>query len=258
LRRPRVIFAASAAFFCAVTPNASAESRKIVIVADDWCPFNCGDSSRFQGFMIDAMREAFAKSNYQVEYKNLPWADAINSVANGKNDAIVGASLDEAKDLVAAIEPIGENKTCFYTRGDDPFRYNSYQDLLKRRLGVIHGYLYGTALDSYIVRNRHDSNVVQIVSGDKPLLKNIQRLSGRRVDTIVENMAVMNYSTQKFLITGIRLAGCDEPSTLHIAFSPKRPDSQKLADIASQEIKALRKSGRLQDILARYGLKDWK
>jgi polar amino acid transport system substrate-binding protein len=208
--------------------------------------------------MIDAMREAFAKSNYQIEYRNMPWADAIAAVSQGTFDAVVGASLDEAKDLVAAIEPIGENKTCFYTRADDPFHYRGYEDLLRRRLGVTYGYLYGTVLDNYIARNRHDSNVVQLVGGDKPLLKNIQRLTGRRVDTIVENMAVMNYSTQKFLIKGIRLAGCDEPSTLHIAFSPKRPDSRKLADIASQEIKALRKSGRLQDILARYGLKDWK
>lgn len=234
------------------------DSRKIVIVADEWCPYNCEAASRFQGFMIDTMREIFAKSGYQIEYKNLSWSEALISVASGKYDAVVGASVEEAQKLAIAVEPLGENKTCFYTRSDDPFKYRGFEQLRKRRLGVTYGYLYGAAIDDYVAMNRDNSELVQIVSGDKPLLRNLQRLNGRRVDTIVENNAVMNYSIQKYLISGIREAGCEQPTTLHIAFSPKRADSSDLVKLTNQGIKDLRKSGRLSDILSRYSIIDWK
>ncbi len=238
--------------------TATAQAGKIVVAADAWCPYNCDEKSLYQGFMIEVTREILGAAGYSVQYVNQSWADSLADVTAGRRDAVVGASVEEARRLVLAAEPLGENKTCFYTRQDDPFQYRPDVLLKSRRMGLTYGYLYGDAIDRYVADHRQDSNLVQLVTGDKPLLRNIQKLKARRVDTIAENPMVMDFSVRKYQIDGLRLAGCDEPTTLHIAFAPGRADASRLADLMNQGIRSLRKSGRMHEILNRYGVKDWK
>lgn len=236
----------------------SSNENQIVIAADQWCPYNCDDQSRYQGFMIDMTREVLGAEGYRVIYVNQSWADALADVSSGRRDAVVGASVEEARGLRIAVEPLGSNQTCFYTRPDDPFQYRSGMSLQSRRLGLTYGYLYGDVIDSYVAEHRHDSSLVQLVTGRKPLRLNLEKLKERRVDTIIENIMVMNFSLRKYQWGELRRAGCDEPSTLHIAFSPARADAGRLAELMNQGIRALRKNGRMQDILSRYGVQDWK
>jgi polar amino acid transport system substrate-binding protein len=241
-----------------VCGRASAQSRQIVVTADQWCPYNCDDKSHYQGFMIDVTREILGSAGYEVIYINQSWADALADVTTGRRDAVVGASVDEARGLTLAGEPLGQNQTCFYTRPDDPFIYNPGVSLRKRRLGLTFGYLYGDAIDSYVAAHRDDSSLIQLATGRKPLLQNLEKLKARRVDTIVENFLVMEFSGSKYQMSGLRRAGCDNPSPLHIAFSPLRPDAGRLADLMNQGVRSLRASGRMRDILSSYGVKDWK
>jgi len=233
-------------------------AKKILVVADPWCPYNCDQSSHDLGFMVDVAREVLSAHGYEVSYLNMPWLDAMRASRSGQADAVIGAGPSEAKDMVLAGEPLGQNKTCLYTRSDDPYQYRPGQSLKGRRLGVASGYLYGDGLDQYIDANRAEYNLVQFAGGTKPLLENYRKLVDRRIDTVVENFLVMEFSVRKYRLTGVKLAGCDEASTLHIAFSPKRADSGHLAELINQGVRDLRRSGRLKEILARYNTTDWK
>lgn len=259
------LFTRAQAFLITVTgltaislaPPIFAANKTVLISADAWCPYNCDDSSQEPGFMIDLAREILGQSGYTVVYRNQAWKTAMADVASGKIDAVVGAGAIEAKDLTLAGVPLGENQTCFYTRMDDLFQYKPGMSLVSRRVGVISGYLYEDSLDQYLLKNRADYNIVQVATGDKPLLQNIRKLKARRIDTLVENMVVMDFSIAKYRVDGIRLAGCEVPRPLFIAFSPKREDSHRLADAMNEGMRVLRKNGRLSTILARYGLTDW-
>ncbi|MEI6397916.1 MAG: transporter substrate-binding domain-containing protein [Pseudomonadota bacterium] len=255
----RRLLALIAGIALSLCPSLSfAGNKTITVAADTWCPYNCDEQSREPGFMIDITREILAASGYTVNYKNQSWASAMTDVASGKIDAVVGAGESEARALVLAAEPLGENNTCYYTRSDDLFKFKVGVPLSTRRVGVISGYLYGDPLDQYISANRANYNLVQLVTGDKPLLQNIRKLKARRIDTLVENMVVMDFSTRKYKVDGIRLAGCEGPVPLYIAFSPKREDAGHLAELMNQGIRDMRKKGRINEIMARYGLKDWK
>ena len=232
-------------------------NKTVVIAADAWCPYNCDEKSQEPGFMIDLATEILGASGYTVIYHNQGWTEAMSDVTTGKIDAVVGAGAIEAKDLTLAGVPLGENQTCFYTRLDDLFKYQPGMSLSSRRVGVISGYLYEDSLDQYLLKNRADYNLVQIATGDKPLLQNIRKLKARRIDTLVENMVVMDFSIAKYQIEGLRLAGCERPRPLFIAFSPQREDKGRLAETMNVGIRTLRKNGRLATILARYGLTDW-
>ena len=235
-----------------------AGNKTITVAADAWCPYNCDERSREPGFMIDITKEILGAAGYTVNYKNQSWASAMTDVASGKVDAVVGAGEAEARRLVLAAEPLGENKTCYYTRSDDLFNFKVGRPLSKRRIGVISGYLYGDPLDQYVAANRANYNLVQIVTGDKPLLQNIRKLKARRIDTLVENMLVMEFSKSKYNVEDIRLAGCEGPLPLYIAFSPRREDAGHLAELMNEGIRNLRKKGRINEIMVRYGLRDWK
>jgi polar amino acid transport system substrate-binding protein len=237
---------------------AFAERKTVIIAADAWCPYNCDEKSGKPGFMIDIAREIFGDNGYSVIYQNQSWTTALSNVTSGKIDAIVGAAAVEARDLRLAGEPLGENQTCFYTRTDDLFQYKAGMSLKSRRVGVISGYLYGTAIDQYLAKSRADYNLVQIVTGEKPLLQNIRKLKARRIDTLVENKIVMDFSMGHYRVDGLRRAGCEAPSSLYIAFSPKREDAGHLAEMINIGIRSMRKNGKMASILGSYGLTDWK
>lgn len=226
----------------------------ISVVADTWCPYNCDDGSRQQGFVVDILREVFAAHGYILKYRTVPWTNALDDVKSGKSDAILGVSLEEARSLVVSRDPIAENQTCFYTRDDDPFRFQTAKSLSTRKIGVTNGYLYGGDLDEYIAKFRTDYSRVQIASGDRPLVLNIRKLLARRVDTIIENKWVMEYSSAKFKITGIRLAGCEAPSPLYLAFSPHRSDVATLVDVLAKGLRQASIKGKLAKSMQNYGI----
>ena len=246
------------AFVYSFSISALAAPKTVAIAADSWCPYNCDQTSRDPGFMVAIARDILSAAGYKVTYTNLPWTEAMNEVLSGRLDAIIGASVGEARNFKLAGEPLGENKTCFYTRMEDPFLFKPGATLTGRRLGVASGYLYGDDIDHYIKENRDDYNLVQIVTGDKPLLQNIRKLKERRIDTLIENRLVMEFSIRKYRVDGFRLAGCEDPTSLHIAFSPKRDDAGRLAEVINSGIREFRKNGRLAAILASYGVPDWK
>ena len=101
-------------------------------------------------------------------------------------------------------------------------------------------------------------NLLQLATGERPLLLNVKKLRELRVDTVIENVHVMDYSLRKYRITGVRLAGCDASTPIYMAISPAREDAAKIASSMAQGIRKLRKTGRMREILAKYGLSDWK
>lgn len=53
-------------------------------------------------------------------------------------------------------------------------------------------------------------------------------------------------------------AGSVGPTENFIAFSPVNPKSREYAAILDRGMAEMRASGRLRQILQRYGVKDWK
>ncbi len=232
--------------------------KSLSIVADEWCPFNCSKDSLDQGFVIDMTKDILGAAGFDIDYATQSWTSALEDVKAGRKDAIVGASREEAQGLIMVEEPFGQNKNCFYTRLGDPFVYRSVDALFGRRIAIAAGYLYGEPIDSYIASNRTNFNRIQMATGEQPLLINIRKVESRRVDTLIENMQVMDYSLRKYRISGIRLAGCDEPTPIYMAISPKREDAGKVASMLALGIRKMRQTGKIRELLARYGLSDWK
>ena len=215
--------------------------------------------------MIEIAQEVFSKKGLKLDYQLAPWSRAIEMVARGEAQGLVGASVSDSPDLAYHKEPIGKNISAFYTLTESKWIFKGISSLNSISLGVASGYSYSKDLDSYVHKHIGDFKHIQLAASEHALQENLERLLKKEIDSFIENQAVVDYyllshPEQKL---AIRVAGYlpeakKSDSDLFIAFSPESEHAKDYALILDEGIKELRKSGELDAIMAKYGLKDWK
>jgi len=229
--------------------------HSVVIAADPWCPHNCEAGSDHEGYMIDIAREAFGLAGIDVEYVNMSWARALQQARDGHVDAVVGALPGDAPDFVFPEAAIGYSKIALYTHPDNNWQYSGIDSLSQFTLLAINGYAYSPELDSYIEKYQDNSERIWVLSGPAPLSRAIELLHQKRSDVFPEDRYVMQWELKKDgSAESLRMATVIHESPLYVAFSPVGTDSLELAALLSEGAKALQSTGRVAEILTRYGL----
>ena len=238
----------------------SAAAETITLVADEWAPFNIKPDAQPEGYMVDIAREVFKKQGIEVAYKVVTWQRALEGTKNGEYTAAIGPTRLKAPYLIFPEEPLAINRLSFWVKKGNPWRYTGRDSINSVSLGLVEGYDYRQWLNTYALNNRHDLRKVQFVAGNTPLEMNLRKLVAGRIGAMVDNEATVIFTAAALgMLDKIQLAGKDyEPSYIFIGFSPKHPRSSEYARMLSEGIRDLRRNGRLQQLLAVYGLKDWK
>jgi polar amino acid transport system substrate-binding protein len=235
-----------------------ATAATISIRADSWPPYNDEPGSAAPGYMIEIAELIFADKGHVIDYQLMPWTRSLDGVRKGTYDAVVGTDSEESPDFVFPKESFGTYQSAYFVAKSSSWKYAGIESLSKVRLGIIDGYGYYEALDNYIEKNKKTRSLFA-ATGDDALPKLLKMLKAGRIDAIVEDVNVMRQVLQEQQLVGdIVDAGLsEESSSLAIAFSPAKASSGQYARIFDEGIVKLRKSGKLQEILARYGLNDW-
>jgi polar amino acid transport system substrate-binding protein len=238
----------------------------ITINSDPWCPYNCAVGSDKPGYMIEVAKAIFEKAGYTIKYENMPWPRCIDFVQKGKIDAIVGATKGEAPECLFPDEEFGFTNICFFVKKGNAWQYNGIESVKQLRIGIQADYEYGATLDEYFAQHKNTPNV-QEVSADEPLVLNIRKLLKDRIDAIPEDKSAFLYTAMLLGVSDqVALAGATaiesqddfESRKVYIAFAPGKPNSQAYAKLFSEGVREMRTSGALAQILAKYGLTDWK
>ena len=232
-------------------------AKVIKLTSDPYCPLICDPKKEGKsGYMVDVARAVFEESGYSVELYIRPWSRGILDVRYGKYDGLVGCWKNHAPDFIFPENEIGKSSAKFYVRKGNPWRFNGIKSLKKVKFGIVQDYDYSDEKD-YI---RDNPDKVDAVAGEDALERNIKKIMLGRIDVIEDNETVVQYTLKKLgLRDQIIEAGTDKkPDYYFIAFSPKNPKSKKYAKILSDGIMKLRQTGKLGEILDKYGIKDWK
>ena len=238
--------------------TSSVIADEIVLVADEWCPYNCDPASDRPGFMVEIARIAFAKQGHTVKYITLPWARAIANIRDGKSNGIIGTGRNETPDFIFPDTALGEANHTFYVKKNNPWRYKGLDSLKTINLGIITKYSYGNLLEDYIKPNKGNGKV-QSITGNNALKKNIKKLLLGRIDALIEDKSVFKYhlystkTPDEFSDAGVAYS-----EKVYIAFSPKIAKSKSYAEILSNAMQELRTNGKLAAILKKYGMEDWR
>lgn len=240
--------------------GSTAGDSVITIVADDWCPYNCVPDSDHPGYAIEAATEIFKKAGYQVKYEYVPWTRAIDGVLDGTYAGAVGAAKGDIPGAIFPEEALGYYGNYLFIRKGDTWRYTGVDSFKNIRLGVIGDYFYTDEINAYIEASKN-SPQVDAIYGNNAAELNVQKLLDNKIDVYLEDSNIVFYTIEQAGLDKekLEIAGViGDPEAFYIAFSPLNPESQKWAEILSNGIRELRESGRLAEILQRYGLKDWK
>jgi polar amino acid transport system substrate-binding protein len=239
-------------------------AETVLLVTNEWCPYNCKPNSEKPGYMIEIAQRAFAMSRIHVRYITLPWSEAVKEVRQGKYHGLVGATKEEAKGFVFTPEHMGISVDRFYVRSDSVWRFLGMDSLRYASLGIIQGYNYGDELDDYIMRHVSNINRIQVARGSKAVKKNLNKLLLGRISTMIEDQYVMEYMLmEENAVEKVKEAGSlgnfvdPQKDLVYIAFSPKHRDGPRYASILARGVRELRASGELHNILAKYGLETW-
>ena len=248
--------------FVLITVIASVGQADVITLrADEWFPYNGTPESTQPGYGIEIAKEIFEGKNHSIDYSTLNWARAVKMTLTGEFNCVIGATMSEIPQAIFPEEPIGISLNAFFVKKGSTWKHTGVDSLQTVSVGIIKDYSYGEGMDAYL-KTVSDPLKVQIVTGETPLVLNIRKLIAGRIDVVIEDLNVFQAKVIEMQVADqIELAGIgeyDKSHHLYIAFSPNNPKSKEYARIFDEGIRELRASGRLQQILNRYGLNDWE
>lgn len=235
--------------------SASAQKKKVSILADPWCPYTCEATGDKPGFLIDAAKIALAGTDYEVDYQIMPWARVLSDVRAGKINGAAGATETD-KDGMTMSPPLISSASCFYGKKSFNWKFDGEASLANVTLGTVVGYTYDEKVDGYIEKNKGDAKKIQMVSGDNPLPQNIKKLQSDRIQLMIEDKNVVDYYFANNGGAGdIEAKSCLDPADVFIAFGAKNPMTPELVKAFSAGFAKAKGNGELAKAMAKYGLK---
>lgn len=236
-----------------------ANAATITLRADVWCPYNC-EPGKQPGYLIEIAKAALEPAGHTVDYAVMPWKETLAAVKEGKVSAAPGAVETEAPELIYPSVPLGMSGPTLVIRRDKVIKGVSEKNLapLKDlRLGSVTDYYYSDAVNAFIDANKGSANLIQ-VSGDDVTEELVNMLIEGKIDAMVEDSNVIDYLLEskgyRNLFSYVSLG---DLSKVSIGFSPKDPNSKTYAGLIDAKVAELRKNGQLNQILGRYGVRDW-
>ncbi|MGS0692113.1 substrate-binding periplasmic protein [Shewanella sp. 30m-9] len=226
----------------------SSHADEIIVASDIWCPYICTDDS---GYVVELTQQAFASVNINVKFELIPFQRALKLASQHKIDAVLAVTSEH----VAAFElynnhlVIGQYTNDFFTHSNDDWQFTDLPSLDDKHLASILGYDYGNALNQYL--KQHPTHFR--TSGETPLKTNLHLVIKNRVDVILGNHYVIDYSAKKNGYSDlIRFAGSEgEATPLYVGFSHNVQGLQ-YAEKFAEGVKNLKRSGAYQAILDKY------
>lgn len=237
----------------------SGKTDVIRFVAEGWCPYDCNPEKEEgrKGYIPDIAITVFSKAGYKVIYRIMPYLRAIKETRDGRSDGIIGIYREDAPDMIFPEEEQGRSINAFFVKKNNGWRYSGPESLKSlEKIGIVRGYDYGEEVTGFFSSN---PDKVNVVFEDDPLAKIFQMMMKGRHEAGVDDIFVGRYSLRKMGLSDqiIEAGIVGESHPVYIGFSPANKKSGKYARILVDGVRELRKSGKLEDILKEYGLKDW-
>jgi polar amino acid transport system substrate-binding protein len=226
-----------------------------VLAADIWHPYSCEDPAR-PGFLTEIASQALASRGHDPSYTVRPWSRAIMEARAGRVDGLIGSPVGELPDFIYPECNLGTSRTTFYVRPGTDWHYAGVESLEGQRVGIVEGYPYGEPLDTEI--REHPERFAKSW-GEGAVVINLRALAAGRVGIVAEDPLAVEEFLRETGQPGLFVAAgaLEEALRISVAFQPASPRSKEYAADLCAGIKDLERTGKLKEILQRYGLSRW-
>ncbi|OUS03743.1 hypothetical protein A9Q81_06875 [Gammaproteobacteria bacterium 42_54_T18] len=232
------------------------ENISLKVATIDWCPAICVDSSK-PGFIREIVQEVFNDTEVTITFHFMPWVRAVREVERGLFDALLSPVKSEAPTLLYPEFELGQQATCFYVDKDDPWKYQDKNPSFQNRRVII---VKGNSLlhlDQYI--SEHPEIFIYLTFSNF-IERAINMLNFDRVNTFVYTKTETEFQLKNMgMSEDFKNAGCVSTVNLYMAFANTNTKrSNSLIELFDRKMAVIRKTNRIESILAKYGLHDWR
>jgi polar amino acid transport system substrate-binding protein len=242
---------------------ALAQTNVVKLVSDPFPPYVMNEADT-RGYVTEMVIKILEDAGYIAKYINIPFKRALLGLENGQYDGLLAVSPGRPG-YIYTENSFGTSQTSFFVAKDSTWQYRGTPSLKSITLGVINGYEfsggqpgeYENNIDAYILMNKQDRNLIQVVSGTDALNRLMQKLALGRIDATLEDASVFWFAAKKMgLSDKFKAAGdLNNPEKITVGFNLKNPRARELANVISDGIQKLKDSGEYNKILLQYDLK---
>lgn len=254
MKTARLIIIACCAIYL-FTATSSLWAKEIVLGADIFCPYNCetleDPQSEFPGYIVELLHEIARQQAIDLKIVKRPASRIVAEMQNGTLQGTISVfSTQDVTTFGAKLQP------CFVTRKDNPWEFKGPDSLLDICLGLVPDYGYAKWIMEYAEKYHDDTTKIQWVRGEEPLVQNLKKIVAQRIDaTRGDAGAILWAAKQHQLDAELKLVGCADPTILRaIGFAENFAEKQTYIDLFNAGYAALDQSGRVQQLLDKYGL----
>lgn len=230
--------------------------RKLVMsVGGKWPPYHYTTNTGVEGLDITVTREILKTTGYELEVKLYPAPRGQAYLKTGEVDLLSGASYNQERneyarfsipyrdEALAILVRKGTAKNWPMTRLIDAKRYP------KLRIAVARGGWYGPQYEEVL----QDPAVASLLQPTPSIESRLQMLASGHADMVIDDGYAMAWTAKSLGLAGrFERHPLQIPSgPIHLMFSRISVDAS-IVDQINLAIKALKQSGRLEELLSSY------
>lgn len=227
-----------AGLFAISTPAIAKDEKIILSVAlFDGCPFICPDES---GPFVDGLKSAFAGSQYDLQFKRLPFARAVKGIQSGHIDLLPGLLKDSVGGVIFPDSWLYFTRLCFFSRADDAWRWNGLNSLKDRTIAVEKGIIHTQEFFDHL----QTSESIMQLTGDDLLRRQLQMLALGRIQSFTAEQTVLAHHLEQNDIASdsVQNSGCFDPEFEYVAIYAKHPNAQDIRAVLTSGLAEYKKT----------------
>lgn len=231
--------------------------KKILKIGwESWKPYQYEDEKgNLTGLDIELLKLIVSKTDYELDFRKIPWIRQLKDLEKGKLDLASGASKTKEREKFAYFTDSYRTESVkLYVLKDesDKYDFKELKDIFYTNfvLGVSKGYYYGETVNRYLKNNSGIKKRIQEVANDtynyRKLLKG--RIDGFFADPVSFSAIIRKNNLQN----KIKEHSLDVYSSEIFIMLSHNTMSKKIADELNHALKTVKLNGEYQKILKRY------
>jgi len=218
-----------------------------VVHSGQWPPYS--DSSLpGQGLAVDIVTTALKRAGYSTTVRVDSLDRILEGGALGVYDIFATPWYSKARDRYLDFSaPYLESRIRFIKRKNSDFTFSTLRDLNGVMVGIVQDYAYDQAFDE-------SRDIIKIP--ERNLISNLLKLTQSRIDMTLDDELVLQYEINQYMPHSMNdLEFLPKPLAvrgIHIGVSRNNPEHEKIVAAFDKAIKAMKKDGSFEAILARH------
>ena len=232
---------------CCLLSGQAMGEENVRLTTLEWLPY-AGSDLPNNGFSCEIITKAFEADNIRVDIEFQPWLATMQSVADGKFDALFSAYYtdDRAKQYVFS-DPYAESILNFYKLKKTNITYKNLEDLKGSKIGIVKGFSNTPEFDDadYLTKTAFDTE-----------MESLESLLTGKVDLIIMDQYVcIDLLNRHFTDQKQNVEAASDPlekRPLYLLFSKKLKHPEALAEKFNAGLKKIRDNGLYDLIMLRH------